>query len=164
VRFDFDQTISAPIEVVEGAITDTAFYEALSASPILRVTEVLERTERPDGAALRVRFAFVGGVSGAVRRVVDPSKLTWVMELSISTQSHSTSFRVIPDHYANILSCSGGYALASQGATTRQQVHGDLSVHVPLLGRAAEKGIVNGFREHMADEARLLGAWPTPKG
>ena len=164
MRFDFDQTISAPIEVVEDAISDAAFYEALSDSPTLRVRQVLDRTKRPDGAALRVSFAFVGGVSGAVRRVVDPSKLTWVMELSISTQTHATSFQVIPDHYKDILSCSGGYTLVGQGATTRQSVHGDLSVHVPLLGRAAEKGIVNGFREHMADEARLLGTWATRKG
>jgi hypothetical protein len=67
---------------------------------------------------------------------------------------------MVPDHYRDRLDCSGSYTLSPDGpARTIQHMDGDLQVHYPVVGRLAERGIVMGLREHVAQEATVLERW-----
>jgi hypothetical protein len=160
VRFTVDQPIAASCERVEQAFVDPAFYAALAAMPNIGEPQVLDRTERDGRVELRVRYAFTGDLAPAARRVLDPAKLSWVVESSIDRATHTTTFRMVPDNYRDRLDCDGSYTLRPDGPDrTIQHTEGDLRVHFPIVGKLAERGIVTGLKEHLAQEAAVLERW-----
>ena len=160
MRFTVDQPIAAPVERVEEAFVDPGFYKALGAMPNIGDPEILECTARDREVFLRVRYAFTGELAAPARRVLDPAKLTWVVESTVDQSTSTTTFRMLPDHYANRLECGGTYTLAATDATmTMQHMEGDLRVNYPVVGRLAERGIVLGLKEHIAQEAHVVERW-----
>ena len=160
MRFQHDQAIAAPCDQVEAAFCDPRFYEALEAMPNLGRPEVLGREERDGRMHLRVRYAFTGDLPGPARRVLDPAKLTWVVESTVDRTSHRTEYRMVPDYYPQRLECHGAYTLVAETPrSTTQRMAGELVVHYPVVGRLAERGIVLGLKEHLAAEAGVLEHW-----
>ena len=89
--------------------------------------------------------------------MLDPDKLTWIVESTVDRATRTTAFRMLPDHYANRLACEGTYTLMADGAdATMQRMEGELRVNYPVVGKLAERGIVLGLKEHIAEEARVL--------
>jgi hypothetical protein len=67
---------------------------------------------------------------------------------------------MVPDHYRDRLECQGCYTLRPDGPDrTIQHTEGDLRVHFPIVGKLAERGIVLGLKEHLAEEASVLERW-----
>ncbi len=160
MRFDLEQAVAAPLGVVEAAYLDPRFYEALDGAPGLSVTGTGQPEHDGDRTTIRVRFAYTGEVSRAVRAVVDPSHLTWVTVLTGRPGTHVVTFEIVPDHHRDLLHCRGGYRFAAApGDATHQEVGGELSVRVPLMGRAAERAIVSGFAQHLEAAADVLATW-----
>ena len=160
MRFTVDQPIAAPLERVEEAFVDAGFYEALGAMSNIGDPEILECTARGREVFLRVRYAFTGELAAPARRVLDPAKLTWVVESTVDRSTYTTAFRMLPDHYANRLECAGSYTLVADGAdATMQHMEGDLRVNYPIVGRLAERGIFLGLKENVAEEARIVERW-----
>jgi hypothetical protein len=165
MRFNVDQPIAAAVARVEEALVDRRFYKALASMPNIGDPEVLECAERGDDVVLRVRYAFTGQLAAPARRVLDPAKLTWVVESAVDRPTRTTNFRMLPDHYANRLSCSGSYTLVPRGEDrTIQRMEGELRVNYPVVGRLAERGIVVGLKEHVAQEAGIIERWVAGEG
>ena len=161
MRFTIEQRFSAPLDRVEAALVDPAYLERLSTLPKLGRPTLLERREEGDHLVHQsVRYAFVGDLNAAVRRVVDPQRLTWVEEATIDRVSHVTTWRIVPDHYGNLLRSNGTFRLEATGpSTTRRVADGELKVSVPLVGGKVEQAIVSGLREHAALEQQVLEEW-----
>jgi hypothetical protein len=160
VRFSVDQPIAAPVPRVEEALVDPRFYEVLGEMPNIGDPRVLECTARDGEVFLRVRYAFTGDLAAPARRVLDPAKLTWIAESTVDRATRTTAFRMLPDHYADRLTCNGVYTLVPDGdGRTIQQMEGELRVNYPVVGRLAERGIVLGLKEHIAQEARIIERW-----
>ncbi|HEX2849791.1 MAG TPA: DUF2505 domain-containing protein [Acidimicrobiales bacterium] len=160
MRFRIEQHFEAPVDAVERVYTDPAFLERLAALPKLGRPTLLDR--RTDGATIRqsVRYRFVGDLSSAVRRVVDPARLTWVEESTHDTTTHRTEWRIVPDHYGSLLRCRGTFVLVAEGpAATRRVAEGDMRVSVPLVGGRVEAAIVSGLEEHAVLEAEAAADW-----
>ena len=165
MHFTVDQPIAVRIERVEEAFVDPGFYNALGAMPAIGDPEVLECSARDGQVFLRVRYAFTGDLAAPARRVLDPDKLTWVVESTVDCNTKTTEFRMLPDHYANRLECAGSYTLLADGLDrTIQQMEGELRVNYPVVGRLAERGILVGLKEHIADEAHVLERWVAAGG
>lgn len=170
MRFTIDQTFAGPLDAVEAAFVDPAFLEQLSTLPKLGRPTLVHRVESGDLVHQWVKYAFTGEVSGAVRRVVDPARLTWVEESTLDRRTHRTTWRIVPDHYRNLLRSEGTFQLEPAGpagpagadgpaARTRRRADGELKVTVPLVGGKVERAIVDGLREHAALEEQVLDAW-----
>ena len=160
MHFNVDQPIAAPCERVEEALLDPAFYKALETIPNIGEPEVLEHTEAGGQVRMRIHYAFTGDLAPAARRVLDPSKLTWVVESTADRSSHVTTFRMVPDNYRDRLECGGTFTLLPDGTErTIQHMEGDLRVHYPVVGRLAERGIFLGLKEHLGQEAQVLERW-----
>jgi hypothetical protein len=165
VHFTLDQPIAAPVDRVEEAFVDPAFYKALGEMQNIGNPEILECTDRDGRVFLRVRYAFTGDLAAPARRVLDPAKLTWVVESNVDRSTRTTNFRMLPDHYANRLECAGTYTLAAAGPDrTIQHMEGDLRVNYPVVGRLAERGIVVGLKEHITQEAHVVERWVADGG
>jgi hypothetical protein len=160
MKFAFEQPIRAGRDLVEEALLDPDFYAALASMPNVGVPEVLDQTSTDGTVTLRVRYAFTGELAAPARAVLDPAKLTWVIESTTEPSEHSTRFRMIPDNYANRLQCDGVYRFLDESAAlTRQVVEGNLIVHFPLVSRIVERAILSGLQQHVASQATALEQW-----
>jgi hypothetical protein len=163
MRFEIEQLIGGPVDAVARLYTEPRFYELLGELPKVGKAEVLDRRE--DGAVIRlaVRFHFTGHLAPAVRKVIDPAKLSWVEESVHDIAHHTVTFVMKPDHYADRLRSQGSARYEPDGTgMTRRVTEGDLAVKVPLLlgggrvGGAVEGAIVSGLREHLAAEIEVV--------
>jgi len=160
VRFEFVQRLQAPLPVVEAAFVDPEFLQQLAASPRLGRVELLDSTDDGEHVHQRIRYSFAGDLSGAVKAVVDPARLTWVEDSTLDRRSHVTAFTILPDNYARLLDASGSIRLEPDDhAGTLRRVEGNLSVHVPFAGRKVEAAIVSGLQEHAEVEETVLNQW-----
>ena len=159
MRFEVTQRYDADAEAVTAAYADPDLYPTLVGLPKLGHIEVLSHDASPGRVKLRIRFAFTGDLPGAVTAVVDPHKLTWVQETTHDLAAGTTTFRLVPDHYADRLTASGTFAVAPAGAGCTRTVQGELQVHVLFVGGKAEGGIVGGLREYLTAEAPAVDAY-----
>jgi len=159
VRFRIEQRFGLPLETVEDTLCDPAFIEHMAALPKLGQPHLLAHKVRGDRVDQQVRYAFVGDLSSAVRRVVDPAKLTWIEDSSTDRSTHRATFKILPDHYAGLLRCSGTFALTARPDGTSRIAEGDMVVSVPLVGSKVERAIVSGLEEHAREEASLVETW-----
>ena len=141
------------------AFVDPALLAHLGAQPDLGSPELLERVEEGDAVALRVRYRFAGELSGAVTRVVDRDRLTWVQELELDRSRATTTFRIVPDHYANLLRSAGTITVVDGGGGALRVTAAHVKVTMPFVGGSVERAIVSGLREHAAAEERVVAEW-----
>jgi len=156
VRFEVVQPINAKRRQVLRAVVDPRLYESMGSTKSLAPPVVLDCTQDGDLTHLRVRYRFDGNLSRAARAALDPSKMTWVIELDVDSSTFSAEFRVIPDHYPDRIRSSGTYRFEKKAKATVQVMEGELVVRAPLVAGVVEKAIVGGFREHMAEEAAAV--------
>jgi hypothetical protein len=161
MRFEVDQRLHAPLPAVESALLDPAFIDELKKLPKLGKLELLEQTTNGTAIHRRVRYTFGGEVSAAVRAVVDPDRLTWVEDSMIDRRTHVTTFTIEPDYYARLLEASGTIRLSPlpSDTATRREVDGNVTVHVPLVGRKVEQVIVNDLKDYLGKEGELVERW-----
>ena len=164
MRFSLEQVFPGPLERVEQALLDPAFLERMASLPKLGRPQLLDQQDDGTTVRRRVRYAFAGELSPAVTAVVDPAKLTWVEDATTDLSTHRTAFRILPDHYAGRLRCSGTFRLDDVPGGVRRVAEGDLRVSFPLVGGKVERAIVSGLREHAALEADALRDWIAQKG
>jgi hypothetical protein len=159
MRFAITQEVPGTADVVIATLLDPAFLAGLGELPNLAPPTVLDQTRSGDVVVQRVHYRFVGSLSSAVTRVIDPSKVSWVDEVTYDLDDQRATFRIIPDHYGDKLRCHGTYTFEQRPSTTIRQVEGELTVRVPLVGRMVERAIVGGLTEHIEAEAALLTQW-----
>lgn len=156
MRFRVAQTVGAPRKAVIGAITDPRLYQSMGPIGSLGAPDVLECSPDGDVVRMRIRYFFVGELSRAARAVLDPSKMSWVVDLDVDRKRKSAGFTMIPDHYPDRITSSGGYTFEKSAGATEQIMEGDLTVHAPLVARVVENAIVSGLRGHMAEQSRVI--------
>ncbi|HUQ39712.1 MAG TPA: DUF2505 family protein [Acidimicrobiales bacterium] len=160
MRFRIEQRFPGSVDDVEAILIDPRFLERLASLPKLGKPELLEQVNDGDIVRQRVRYAFAGDLNSAARAVLDPARLTWVEESALDRSTHRTTFRIVPDHYADRLSCAGTFALQpdTDGATVRV-AEGELKVKMPLVGGKVERAILSGLEEHAELEAEVVREW-----
>jgi len=162
VKFSMQQAVAVPPARAMAAYGSPAFYQGRSARDDIAVREVVGREASGDRIMLKVRFAFTGSVSPAVRAVVDPAKMSWITQTEILLAEGRSSWVVLPDHYPDRLSASGVYRFEEGDAgpgTCDVEVEGDLKVRVPIVGRSVEKVIVGDLQAYIADEVAGIAHW-----
>jgi hypothetical protein len=160
VRFTIQQVFDGPLDRVEAALVDPAYLERLSTLPKLGRPTLVHRVEAGDLVHQWVKYAFVGDLNAAVRRVVDPARLTWVEESTLDRRTHRTTWKIVPDHYRNLLRAAGTFELTEETAErTRRTTEAEIKVSVPLVAGKVEQAIVSGLREHAEREEQVLSEW-----
>ena len=159
MRFSLDQDLPGTVEEVLAVLSDPGFVPELGALPKVGPPELLEHRVADGTLHQRVRYRFTGALSSAVTRVVDPARLVWVDDTTYDLAAGTATFRIVPEHYANRLRCSGRYRFRPTAGGCRRSIEGDLTVSYPLVGRAVERAILSGLEEHLGAEAELIGRW-----
>jgi hypothetical protein len=156
VDFTIDQTIAAPLGAVEAALLEADFITATADLPNLGHSTLLDSSVDGSTVTARIQRRFTGQLSSMVTRVVDPSKLTWVEEVSYDLLAHRGTHTIVPDNYADRLTSSYTTELTGSGDTTGRVARGTLDVRAPIARRRVEGAIVSGLDEYAQAEADLL--------
>lgn len=159
MRFHIEQRFDVGLGRLEDILCDPRFVERLGDLPKLGRPELLVHEVDGDEVHQRVRYTFTGDLSSAVRRVVDPAKLTWVEESTLDRGHHTGAFTILPDHYGGLLRCQGTSTLTPEGDGSLRVTEGDIHVSVPLAGAKVERAIVSGLEDHARSEVDLVRQW-----
>ena len=157
--FRVDQKIAASVDDVEAAQLDPAFVARLAELPKIGQAELLSQEGDDEVVDQELRYVFQGELSAAVRAVVDPRKLSWILESRFDRVNHRSTWRILPDHYGERLTAHGTTDLVADGLSTRRVTNGVVKVHMALVGSRVERAIVSGLKEHADAEAAALNAF-----
>jgi hypothetical protein len=144
------------------AYTDPALYATFDGLTKVAPPQVVSREQDGDGISLVLHMRFVAELNAAARRVVDPSKLSWLQHEHYDMGASTATVLFEPDNYADRFSSEGGYtfeATSGDGGDTERTISGDLRVRMMLVGRQVEGALVSGLREHFAEEQPLVQRW-----
>jgi hypothetical protein len=156
VEFTIDQRFPAPPDEVIAAYIDPKLYDRMVGLSRVEAPSVLDVTRRGDVVVVRTRFRFIADLPGAARAVIDPDRLTWIDESTYDLVAHTSVTRLLPDHYPDRLTASATSRFDPDPAGTVRRVSGELRVRAPLVAGRVERAIVDGLREHLADEGRVV--------
>ena len=165
MRFSVEHRFAAPLDAVEHAMTDPAFFAGLRNLPGIEAPVLLDRREQPGSVELDVRYVFSGDLPSVARRVLGRGELAWVQRSTVDLARHRTDFTIVPEAHADLLTCTGVYLLRSISPVpadreeTARTISGELRVRVPLLGGRAERAIVGGLVERLDAESEALQRW-----
>jgi hypothetical protein len=159
MKFEIEQRFGAGVDAVAHAYADPALYASFDGLPKLSRPELVSHAADGATVVLEVRYRFGGDLSPAARAVIDPDRLSWVERSVHDLDHHSTTFTMIPDHYADRFSCSGSYRFDVVPGGCRRRGQGDVRVRAFLVAGAVEGAIVSGLREHLADEVAVVEAF-----
>jgi hypothetical protein len=154
--FQIVQSLRSAPDRVGAALVDPAFLRRMVELPKLGSAEVVAQARTGDVVEQQVRYLFRADLSGAVTKVVDPDRLTWVEDSSIDLARHVTRCEIIPDFYANLLAGRYDARIEPEGGGARRTITGALKVKVPVVGGRVERAIVGGLRENAAAQAALI--------
>lgn len=162
MRFTLEQRFPHSPDAVARAFADPALYELFGDLPKMSRPEVLSHDAHDDVVELSIRYRFSGELSSAARAVLDPTRLTWVERATHDLSARTTTFTMVPDHYADRFRCSGAYRFEADDVDgTIRRCEGDIKVRAPLVAGAVERAIVSGLEEHLADEVGVVGTYLT---
>lgn len=157
-----DFTIEQHLEATPAKITalylDADFLASIG-DPHLAHPELLDQQRNGSVVTQRIRYYFTAELSSAVRRVLDPDRLTWVEESTHNLHSHTTTARIEPDHYADRLEARYEVAMSKDGKGTRRVTTGMLTVHMHFVSGKVEDVIVSGLRDHAELETAAVAHW-----
>jgi hypothetical protein len=156
MRFSIEQRFAADVDAVARAYADPALYVALDGLPKLSEPDVIGHEVDGDTVILQVRYRFGGELSAAARAIIDPARLTWVERSTHDLAERSTTFTMVPDHYADRFRCQGSYRFDPVDDGCRRRGEGDLRVKALLVAGAVEGAIVSGLKEHLVDEVPVV--------
>lgn len=162
MRFRIEQRFRASAADVGRALSSVGYLTtAMAELPDIGRPEIRSHRVVSDTTHLELEYRFGGSLPGVARRVIDPSKLSWIEETSIDASNWTAVFTMTPTHYSSFFRCRGTWWLTDAGGASVRVIEGELKVNspVPFVGGQVEKAIVSGLRERLAKEPALLERW-----
>lgn len=156
MKFDVKQQFDADAAAVIGCYSSAEMYEQLPEFGKISRPDLLDRTASGDTVKIRLRYKFTADLPTAALAIIDPDRLTWVEETTYDLAGLTSRVKLLPDHYASKLEASASARFVDRGDGSIRDVAGDLRVRVLLVGGQVERAIVDGLKEHLAEEAQLV--------
>ena len=156
MRFEITQSFRHQPRSVDEAYTDPGLYPTLVGLPNLGDIRVISHERTGDAARMSIHCTFVREFSPVVAAAIDPSKLSWVQESVHDLAAGTTTFRFLPDNYADRFSASGRTKIVPRDGGAVRTLTGEVKVKAPLVGGRVEKAIVEGLEEYLVAEAALV--------
>lgn len=159
MEFSFEQRYANDVDDVVDAYSDPTMYEALPELPRIGAPSTVGCERAGDLVRLDLRYRFTAGLPAAARAVLDPGQLTWVQRTTFHLSARRAEIVLVPDHYADRLTCSAEFVFVADDAGARRRVEGDLSVRAPVVAGQVERAILSGLEEYLTAEAPAVDAW-----
>ena len=153
MKFEAVQHYDAGKAAVMALYADADYYIGMGAMPPLSAPDLLFQ-DTPDGLLrIQLRYQYQGDLPPGASRFISPDKLTWVQDSRIDPEAGTERIKIVPDHYPDRLEALISADYLESGGGTDRHIHGELHVHVPLVGGRVEHAIVDGLRDHLDAQA-----------
>ncbi|MGH9136967.1 MAG: DUF2505 family protein [Acidimicrobiales bacterium] len=162
MRFRFEHRFAADPDALARAYADPDLYPTLGGTSKLAPPELLDVVVDGDRTTLRVRYRFIGDLSPAARAVLDPVKLTWVVESVHDVANRSVAFTMAADHYPDRFRCDGTELITPDGTGACRTMTGELRVKAMLVGSTVERVLVQDLDDHLAAEVPRVEKFTNP--
>lgn len=157
VRFNFEQRWDAtPDEVIE-VYLDESFWAGLTDLSTTAPPTVLDIVRKGNRATVRLHWVLSVDLPAEAARFINPDDVAWVEQTDWDLAKRNAAVSFHPDQAAGLLHASATADLTGDSTTTRT-VNGELKVRIPLLGRKVEPVIVDGVKDHLAEETTSVAA------
>ena len=161
MRLAASHHFAGPVAEVCAAMGDPAFYAVLRL-PDVEPPELVSRTVDGARVDVHVRFMYTGKLDPIARRIVGHDQVSWVQQLQIDPVAASAALQVIPAVAMVPVTCTGTFALRTEGDGCVRTLDGDLRIKVPIIGSRAEKSLAPGILRRLDLEAEALNAFLAP--
>jgi len=164
VRFGYERWLRAPCARVDRALAHSGFPAAWARALGLGAPVVLEHDDDGDVVYQRAQYVYGGIVPPPVRRFVR-GPVSWVDESTYERRRHERRFRLDPAGVRRV-ECAGSCRFEPARPGCRMAVEGDISVHLPVAGPAAERRLVPALEQYFGRFGDALERWygDTPGG
>jgi hypothetical protein len=152
VRFTDDQRFPIPAKAAFEFFADPSFATSLTGLTKVSTPELVEDSGPGDVRIVKLRYQFIAPLPAAALAVVDRDRLSWVDETRWDAHALSAHTTLHPDNYGSKLTASLQQSFREADDGCVRSVHGDLKVHMLLVGSQVERAIVSGLREHLTEE------------
>lgn len=158
MKFDVKQQFDAEAAAVIRCYSSAEMYSQLPEFGRISRPDLVDRSTTGDTVRLRLRYKFTADLPTAALAIIDPDRLTWVEETTYDLAGLTARIRLLPDYYASKLEASASARFVDRGDGSIRDLSGDLRVRVLLVGGQVERAIVDGLKEHLAEEAELVAS------
>jgi len=158
VKFDFEQRWTAPVDDVVEIYLDASFWSGLTGLTATSTPDVLSIERTADRAIVRLHYVLAVDLPKEAARFIDPDDVAWIEETTWDLSDRSAKVSFLPDQAGKLLKASATATLVADGGDAVRSVHGEVKVHIPLLGSKVEKVIVEGVHDHLGEEADAVRA------
>ena len=145
MRFERQQAFSGSVDDVVAILRDPGFYPRLAELEHLGDAELLAERQTGTVIHLSVRYRLDIELPHAARRWVSEDRLSMVEHSELDLTAGTGTFRILPDHYSELLTCSGTYHFADLPPGPLRTMAGRLSVRVPFVGAKVERVVMDGL-------------------
>jgi len=163
MRFEVRQEfIGVTTAHVAAAFRERSLYDVMTDLPFVGRPEPTSFERVDDDVKLDLRYRVQLELPAPARAFIDPEKLTFVERSTIEPDG-TTRFDVLPDHYSELLRCSGQVVLSDGAEGVVRQTTGDLKLDLGWQGMLfetqVEEAIVKGFRQSITAQTRQVQAF-----
>lgn len=159
--FTLEQRFTQSPDEVALALIEPRLLEQMTKLPLLAEATVLATERKGDLVRQSVRYRFEAELSSAVRRVIDPAKLTWVEMGEHDLLAGLSRFEIRPDYYSDLL--QGRYTArvtpGGDDSECTRRVKGMIKVKVLLVGGRVENAIIGSLRDLAKAQQKIVEDW-----
>ncbi len=148
--FDFN------VEEFEKLTSDLDQDRYVKEMPNLAKREEIEKIEDEKYVKTKVRNFAIGFIPEPVRPFLKPHMLSWVEETIWDKENHCGDWNIVPYFFKNIFKCKGRIRYVNVGKNKmKREIKGILKIDVPVLGKIAERVIIEHLIQNFEAEYNL---------
>ena len=155
MHFHAEHRFAASVDAVAALLVDPSFHEDFEL-PDLALRGVVNNVDDGTHAELALRYEYVGRIDPVVQRLLGGRRPMWVQSLVLdrATGVGRLSFAAVGQD--DRLKAGAHFTLRADGDETVWDLEGEVKVRVPLIGRAAERKLVDGVLGRLTIQADQL--------
>lgn len=157
MKFEASQSYDAPPERVIAAFADPTSYAGMTGLTKIAAPELIDVTTKGATVLVRMTYRFIAPLPAVATAVIDQKKATWVDETTFDLNALTATTVMLPDHYGSKIKVSINQEFLADGEDVGV-VRGDIKMRMLLVGGQVEKVIVNGLKDHLAEEQPWFAA------
>lgn len=156
MKLDTTSELDAPVDAVEAALLDPAFWSQLQLSNMAAPEVVSAAADR-----IVVHMTFAGELDALGKRVVGNQGIAWDQTITIDRATHTGTLALASKMRVKVSAQATFRFEPLDGAPprTRETLTGELKVHVPLVGGKVEGILGPGIQKSLEEQSASLQTW-----
>ncbi len=112
-------------------------------------TKVVKSERKGNKLRVVVETLANGDIPPKLRKLLSPKMLTWTEEGEFDFDKYEYKYRVKTHYFSDLTKITGHFKYYEEDGKTVRELDGEIKIKIPILGRIAEKKIVEVQKENL---------------